>query len=384
MSLEAPHHIDLRCFKLKQPIGEFFVCKIRARELCQITYFDIRRMTGENEIDEYIGIQRHVDKRRVAEIQSYVNTSDACFPSSIVLAVDSRCAEFINDDTLRLSNDPNPEEEETPIYFRQIARVIDGQHRIEGLRGLKENEDFEVTISVFVGLDIEDQAFIFSTVNLAQTKVNKSLVYDLYDFARFRSPQRTCHNIVIAFDRRQGSPFEGRIKRLGNATKGRLNQTITQAAFVESLMPYISDNPAVDRDELKRGRKLPRVDKDVLKRVIFRNLFAEERDTDIALIVYAYFMAARSRWPRAWASTDPGAVLSRTNGFRALMRFLKPAYRCVSQEKEIPTEAAFSRIFEKINLHDEDFNVDRFVPGTSGEAELFRTFLNGSNLSNLA
>lgn len=382
---EADHHIDLPCLKLKQPMGEFFVCKISAKDLCKITYFDIRKMLGENEIDEYIGIQRKVDKNRAKELQVYVNSLDACFPSSIVLAVEARCAEY--DEArgyLRLSNDPNPTQAgERQILFHDLARVIDGQHRIEGLKGLADNATFEVTVSIFVGLDIEDQAYIFSTVNLAQTKVTKSLVYDLYDFAKFRSPQRTCHKIVIAFDRRAGGPFASRIKRLGSATEGRNTETLTQATFVEALMSYISTSPSVDRDTLKRGKKIAKIDTEAAKKLIFRNLFADEKDTEIALIVYNYFLAVRRRWPTAWESMEPGNMLSRTNGFRAFMRFLRPLYRSLDPAKGTPTESMFFEKLKKIELVDADFNTTKFVPGTSGESELYSTLLTQSNLLNL-
>lgn len=378
---EAYHELSLDCLRLKQPLGEFFVCKISAKDLCAITHFDIRRMLGDREIDEYIGIQRHVDGRRVVELQQYVNTLDACFPTSIVLAVDQDNALYdAEKGKLTLSNNPNPDEGEA-VYYRGIARVIDGQHRIEGLKGLSEDaEDFEVTVSIFVGLDIEDQAYIFATVNLAQTKVNKSLVYDLYDFAKLRSPQRTCHNIVIALDRRTDGPFHNRIKRLGSATYGRANEMLTQAAFVEALMPYISPFPSKDRDDVKRGRALSKIDRKTAEKLIFRNLFVAERDKDIALILYNYFSAVQQRWPNAWTSNARGQVLGKTNGFKALMRFLRYAYQVFLPKSEVPTQNQFYQIFTKIKLEEKDLTVDNYAPGSGGEAELFYTLLNQSGL----
>ena len=65
-----------------------------------------------------------------------------------------------------------------------------------------------------------------------------SQAYDLYDLAKARSPQKVCHNIAVALDQNTKSPFYQRIKRLGVATEGRFNETLTQATFIESLMPY--------------------------------------------------------------------------------------------------------------------------------------------------
>src|SRR6185436_13580442 len=82
-----------------------------------------------------------------------------------------------------------------------VAHILDGQHRIEGLKnGFSDphsNADrFELNVVIFVDLDMDDQSMVFATVNKAQTKVNKSLVYDLFAYAKTRSPQRTAHSIV--------------------------------------------------------------------------------------------------------------------------------------------------------------------------------------------
>src|SRR6202023_2453792 len=95
----------------------------------------------------------------------------------------------------------------------RVAKVLDGQHRIEGLRALlSENRPFELVITIFVDADIEEQALIFATINKTQTKVSKSLVYDLFELAKSRSPQKTCHNIAMLLNQQEGSPFKDRIK----------------------------------------------------------------------------------------------------------------------------------------------------------------------------
>lgn len=110
-------------------------------------------------------------------------------------------------------------------------------------------------MAIFIGADISQQANIFSTVNLAQTKVNKSLAYDLADLAKYRSPQKTCHMISVMLDSREDSPFYQRIKRLGVKTQGRVQlEPLTQAVFVEALMKFISAEPMKDRDLLQRKK----------------------------------------------------------------------------------------------------------------------------------
>lgn len=100
---------------------------------------------------------------------------------------------------------------------------------------------------IFIGADVAEQANIFATVNLAQTKVNKSLVYDLTELAKTQSPHKSCHNVAVVIDREESSPLFRRIKRLGTATPGRKHEPLTQAAFVESLVKFISGDPTQDR-----------------------------------------------------------------------------------------------------------------------------------------
>src|SRR5262249_1919869 len=155
--------ITLTVLKATQPIGDFYIGKIDSKTLCEITEFDIRHLVRENEMENYLGIQRRLDPKRVQEIAEYVQTTDACFPTAVILAVRGACAAY-NDATgqLILSNLPNPEEGQEPVYYREIARVLDGQHRIEGLRGLN-GRGFEVNVCIFVELDIAEQAYIFAT-----------------------------------------------------------------------------------------------------------------------------------------------------------------------------------------------------------------------------
>lgn len=372
---EQSQSIALPCLRVQQPLGEFFIASIDSKLLCEITEFDVRRMIKERDIETYLGIQRPLNPHRVKELGSYVNTADACFPTGVILAVDGACASY-NPDTkeLILSNYLEPERFEDKIFYRQIAKVLDGQHRIEGLKAF-EGEAFEVNVSVFVDIDIEDQAYIFSTVNLAQTKVNKSLVYDLFDLAKSRSPQKTCHNIAVALDSNMDSPFAEKIKRLGVATEGRFNETITQATFVQSLLPYLTNNALHDRDLYLKRRVPDRANANDVSRFIFRNMFIDERDLEIADIIWNYFDAIKKRWPLAWDATGKGMMLNKTNGFRALMRFLRPAYLYLNSPGHVTSVDAFLTVLSKIDLEDADFTVDRFKPGTSGESELYRTLL---------
>lgn len=353
--LEEPIKIDV--LPVQQPIGNFFIGAIDATDLVAISFADIRRQEGR-EIERYIGTQRDLSPRRVIEIKKYVTTVDACFPTSVILAISSDHARLSgNGRRLEVTREAN------------VAKIIDGQHRIAGLEGYS-GDPFLVNVTIFIDMELEDQAMVFATINLQQTKVGKSLAYDLYEFANNRSPQKTCHNIAKLMNFRASSPLAARIKILGKAT-GEGFELITQATFVDRLLRMITRDAMGDKDKLKRHKSLERADDDEHV-LVFRNQFIDEKDAEIAKTLWNYFDAVRSRWPDAWDTDEAGMILPRTTGFAALMRVLPHAIRAINSKAAVPTTREFGSYFRAIKLKDTDFTSDRFKPGSSGEAALVR------------
>jgi len=378
---ETNKSFSFPCIKINQPIGEFYIGSIPSDRLREITWVDVRRIFKERDIETYLGIQRRLSQKRINEIGEYVNTLDACFPTAVILAVSGVCVKYDEKTcNMILSNYIKVEEGEEPILYGQIAKVLDGQHRIEGLKEFENGRPFEINVSIFIDIDIAEQAYIFSTVNLAQTRVSKSLVYDLYDLAKHRSPQKVCHHIAVALDQHEGSPFYHRIKRLGLATEGRHMETITQATFVQALMKYISNTELKDRDIYMRKGTPKKADDKELQTFIFRNMMIEEQDLEIADILWNYFDAVRLRWPKAWNENIEGNILNKTNGFKGLMRFLYDAYLSLTSPGGVPESKEFLKIFNKINIDDTYFNSDNFKPGSSGETVLHKTLQEQSEL----
>jgi DGQHR domain-containing protein len=179
---ESSEWISFKCITVQQPIGTFYVGSVSSSDVLEIAYADIRRIE-QRDIEKIVGIQRELSPQRVKELQKYVRTIDAAFPTNIILAVDDRDAEFDSkSNTMRVKKQGD------------VAKIIDGQHRLAGLE--KFDGTFDLCVTMFVDMDLQDQAMTFATINLSQTKVGKSLVYDLYEFQRTRSPQKTCHNIA--------------------------------------------------------------------------------------------------------------------------------------------------------------------------------------------
>jgi DGQHR domain-containing protein len=350
--------ISFACMELTQPIGKFYIGVMDARDLVEISYADIRRLEMRD-VEEYLGIQRTLSNSRVKELTQYVHTVDATFPTSVILAVSSEHVQY-SEELHRM----------VLPRFDSVAKIIDGQHRIAGLKNYRGSDPFMMNVTIFVDMDIEDQALVFSTINLSQTKVSKSLVYDLYAFAKSRSPQKTSHNIVRLLNKQAGSPFNGKIKVLGVATAGERGETLTQAAFVSRLLPYITDDAMRDRDLLKRGEELPDIPTDRREDLIFGQMFIEERDEDIALVLYNYFGAIKRRWTTAWSNSAPGNILNRTTGFAGFMRFLGVAYEMYKIPGTVPPVEFFDKVFASSTIKESDFTPASFPPGGTGESRL--------------
>ncbi len=372
----SQERLSVNCLPVKQPIGRFFIASLPYKQLLEITYADTRRIKEEQTgFETMLGIQRLVNPNRVKEISQYVNTVDACFPTSVILSIPDRCVEY-NDNEKILDIFSYPDDDpEVNVPYDKIAQVLDGQHRIEGLRDYQQDNDFEVNVTIFVDLDPASEAYIFSIVNQAQTKVNKSLVYDLYSLAKSFSPQKMCHQVAVNLNQIEESPFFNRIKRLGVAGPKTEAVAITQAAFVESLLKYISAPNKLamqDRDLYLRNKKPSPASSSELEKMIFRNFMVEERTNDLTDIMWNYFSAIKARWPIAWHEEGKGFMLSKTSGFMAFMRFLKDIYIQEEAIGSVITEDHFSRILAGIKLKNEDFNVDNYKPGSSGEGALYR------------
>lgn len=361
------------CLRARQPVGDLFVATMGHEQLIRITYFDVRRVLHEErDFEQFLGIQRPLEPKRVVDLQKYVNFVDASFPTSVILAINSEYTRYDGETRKLIVRNFREGESEPSIAIRNIARVLDGQHRIAGLR-LFKGAAFELSVSIFVGADVADQAQIFSVVNLEQTKVRKSLVYDLFELARVRSPQKVCHNVAVILNGDPESALFKRIKRLGVATFAGRFEPITQSTFVESIMPYISLDAKLDRDVLLRGGKVEMYsDARDAERAVLRLHFAQGRDTEIARIWFSYFAAIARRWPQAWETREQGMMLNRTNGMRAFMRWFGDVFREIALPGNVPSEEAFFGFLGQVPIEDKQFSTLYFAPGTSGEARLLR------------
>ncbi len=307
--------------EVTQPIGTFYVGVIPARELVGICEADVRRLSERarkgiargDVFAEYMGIQRHLNPYRVREIRSYVQTIDASFPNTIILAVSS--------DDVRI--------EDSYIHVRKepgVATIIDGQHRLAGFYDGGASSQFDLIVTIFLDMEREGQAYLFSTINTKQTRINPSLAKDLLEFSSIETPEKVSHNITKAFNTEKGGPWFRKIKMLGNKDE-LASGVITQHSFTKQIIDLIYDDAV--HNEVRSALKEHRGKRQMLSRVVavdiskypFWELYVGHHDDAIYKILRNYFQAFMEVYPRKWG--NPEYILSKTTGYRALMLELR-------------------------------------------------------------
>ncbi len=346
--------VSIQVLPLSQPIGDFYVGIIDADDLREIAYADTRRQT-QREIELFTGIQRELSEKRRKEINQYIRIFDSSFPNSFIIAVKS-------DDIVR--------EEQGLLEIRKHARaasIIDGQHRLAGFDE-SNSKGFQLIVSVFIDLPIEQQAMLFATINLKQTRVNESLVYDLFEETKARSPQKTAHDVAKSLNRDPESPFFHQIKPLGKRLE-EYSGRLSQATFVKRLLPHICANPDEVRDLIRREGRLDPNDPKNRERIFWR-FFCEERDWAIQKALNNYFQAVVQVFASDWQSNN--SPLSRTIGYSALMRLIGDlAKKGLAQTPQPRLDKQFFLGFFQRASALSPFTFERYPPSGGGETQLY-------------
>ncbi len=359
--------VTIPVLEVHQNIGTFFVGVAKARDVKKICYAEARRV-NEDDLEKYIGMQRPLFKSRVKEIQEYVKTNDATFPNSIILALNSDSFEVI-DGMVYIKKD------------KGSANILDGQHRLAGFFEDNDEKDFELIVTLFPDLSLEDQAYLFSVINTKQNKINPSLAQDLYDFAKLETPQKIAHNIVVEFNNSDVSPWQNLIKRLG--VKGpHGTEILSQSTFSKGIINLLCNSK--DSYTIRSILKMNKNNRNSLKNKfnykpdtrIFWEPYLDKRDDFIYQVLKSFFQAVRDNFNVEWG--DSRYILTKTTGYSALLKVFRILYLKGFQDKDL-TYNFFSSYLSKAKTSGKLSGItsENYNPGTTGENKLYRDFLSG-------
>lgn len=288
----------------KQGDRKFLLTKLPASVVTAISYAAIRGQT-----DEEGAVQRVLNQGRINSIKTFT-LQGGDYPNAVVL-------NWVSQNNRLSSSDGTLEF----TIGDGLAQIIDGQHRIAGIRAaIEENKSLgrlELPVVIYRNLSTQECADIFLSINTEQKPVPRSLVFDLYGVA---SESVVDHAAVRARDiamflNDSGSPYEGEIKMPGAAKR---QGGIPLSSAVTGIKPLVEENG-------------------VFEQIAIRELEIQKQ------IILNWFVTLQNIYGEHW--NDKGNVFQYASGFLAAMEFLRLQLipYCNTQESfEVKTiQAAF-------------------------------------------
>lgn len=219
---------------IKQKNNEIYLVKLRAKTLVRISYAAVR---GETE--EEGAVQRVLNTRRIAKLKKYaIDVGE--YPNSIVL-------NWVGD----MPHIDRSSGEITIPLFDKSAQIIDGQHRIAGLRAAIHEKpsvgEIEIPVAMFIGLNTKECANIFLSINTEQKPAPPSLVYDLYGIASDTLVDQAAaraKDIASELNESEESPYHELIKFPGAP---RTWGGVALSTVVTALKPLVLEKGVFDQ-----------------------------------------------------------------------------------------------------------------------------------------
>lgn len=321
---------SVKYIEINQPIGTMYLVKLQATIVAKISATNTRKAYNDNHIKEYKGIQRKLEINRVYAIADYCSTKDAMFPTPIILSAPSDKFKIdTKNQTIEIPDDD--------IY----CSIIDGQHRIEGIKKSGLIEKFELFVEFIFDTDPARDAYLFSIINGNQKPVSKSLIYDLFGVSKARTVEKICNKVMRELNTNEFSKMNGRIKMLGFKDEFSPEGVVSQARLIDELIKHVTDDKDQDNYDIERGnfmRELPP------KKYIFREFFLKNDDASIVSENIKFFNSWLNSIKKYKLSSDL-TILEKSLGFSAAYRLLKLLYN-LSNNYENILDSIIKNFFE--------------------------------------
>ena len=220
--------IEVKALEFEHKENKFYLCLIEAKDLVEISYVARRGID-----DEKGAVQRILNKSRISGIRDFL-LNNGFFPNNIILNVIADGKLSYNSNTITLESDS------------RIAQIIDGQHRVEGLKeAIKIDSKIGNMLIPTVlanNLMTESCAEIFLSINTEQKSVPKSLIYDLYGLMNISAKDFSIErgtDIAKMLNADDSSPYQGYIKFPGSR---KFKGGIQLSTFVNNLKPLVKSD----------------------------------------------------------------------------------------------------------------------------------------------
>ena len=206
------------------------------KDLANISYVAVRGKDNEEG-----AVQRLLNRQRITAIKNYVLDNNMFVNTFVINWTFTERLPQITDTIINI-----------PIICG-AAQLIDGQHRLEGIKAAMvekpELAEKNIIVSLAINLATKDAAKIFLNINSEQKPVPKSLIYDLYgvtDEDRNYAINRA-EDIARILNESSDSPFYNAIKYPGMPRgRGKLDLS----TVVTALKPYVDHKGKLEEKNL--------------------------------------------------------------------------------------------------------------------------------------
>jgi DGQHR domain-containing protein len=260
--------ITVAAARSKQGSLTLYSTSLRVRDLVSDGFYSVDTLDPD---DSDNGYQRLLNAARARRLADYIvagqESEDAFLPTSVFLATDKH---------IRFDEEAN----KIVIDTSSVGpfSVVDGQHRLEGLRMAAERDkrvlNFEVPINIAIGLPHLAQMCHFLIVNTTQKSVDKAVeqriiarltkaldVEDVPSLPKWilRTVEKgevdKALKIVDFLNSEPGSPWRGKVKMANEDSK---RGVINQKSFVASTVKYVltANNPLGALNDFDKEKKV--------------------------------------------------------------------------------------------------------------------------------
>jgi DGQHR domain-containing protein len=246
-----------------------YATSLKVADLIIPNFYSIERLDPENANEK--GYQRLLNKGRAKKLSEYVvdgqESKDAFLPTSIFLATNKNIAFNPSNNTIEIDlNQTGP------------FNVVDGQHRVEGLKMAAEKDkrvlEFEVPVNIAINLSEIEQMCHFLIVNTTQKSVEEGVaqrirarltkamgVDDTPNLPKWinnsvqKGEDEKALQYVDFLNTEKESPWQNRIKMANDENS---DGSINQKSFVRAIKKYIlvANNPVFSTENEEKQHKI--------------------------------------------------------------------------------------------------------------------------------
>lgn len=241
---------------VKQGQLTLYATSLKVSDLLIPNFYSVETLDPDDTGDK--GYQRLLNKSRAKRLSDYVvegqNTEDAFLPTSIFMATDKNISFNKDNHTIEID-----------ISKIGSFSIVDGQHRVEGLKMAAEKDprvmNFEIPVNIAINLSKIAQMCHFLIVNTTQKSVEKGVeqriyarltqaleVEDIPNLPKWisktvdKGEDDQALKYVDFLNKESDSPWLNRIEM---ANQENDEATINQKSFVKSIKKYVlvANNP---------------------------------------------------------------------------------------------------------------------------------------------